>query len=142
MHRHRRAVGATAVVLLVVLCGQPALAGGGFTSYFRDWLPGTSSRTWNDSARDANRTYIALDGCRRRANPSLSVTLRIQLTKETPVYLPDKNLGRQDYACHARKVTHSWAPQVGGSYHFTLTHVNGSTQAPDKVSASEVGVVY
>ena len=63
------------------------------------------------------------------------MVLRIQLTKETPFYLPDKNLGRQDYACHARKVTHSWDPQVGGSYHFTLTHGNGSTQAPDKVSA-------
>jgi hypothetical protein len=131
-----------AVVAFAVGFGQPALAGGGFNSSMTDWLPGNSSRSWNDSVADRNPTFISLDRCRRKANPNAGVTLRLQLTKETPFYQPDKNLGRRDFACHGRKVQQSWPAQVGGSYHFTLTHVNGSEQAPDKVSVAHVGVVY
>lgn len=127
---------------LVVGLAQPAFAGGGFNSSMTDWLPGNSSRSWSDSVPDANNTYISLDRCRLKSSASYSVTLRLQLTKETPFYLPDKNLGRRDFACHGRKVQQSWPAQVGGSYHFTLTHVNGSEQAPDKVSVAHVGVVY
>ncbi|MCU1371646.1 MAG: hypothetical protein JWO77_2840 [Ilumatobacteraceae bacterium] len=142
MDRRRFWGGAAVLALLLVLSGTPAAAGGGFNSSMTDWLPGLSSRSWKDSVHDSNRTYIALAGCRLKTDASQRVTLRIQLTKETPFYKPDKDLGRHDFACHQRKVQHSWSPQVGGSYHFTLTHVDGSTHARDKVSASSVGVVY
>lgn len=131
-----------AAVVLVLGFAQPAWGGGGFNSSMTDWLPGNSSRSWSDSVKDDNLTYISLDRCRRKANPGLAVTLRLQLTKETPIYKPDVNLGRRDFACHGTKVQRSWPRQVGGSYHFTLTHVDGREQAPDKVSVAHVGVVY
>lgn len=130
-------------MVVVGVMAAPAAAEGSFTSYFSGWLPGKHSRTWGDSNRDANSTLITLGGCRASANVTVRVTFRLQLTRETPWYTPDQNKGRKDFACYSKSVTGNWGRQSSGSFHFTLTHVNGDQYSwPGKVNASTVKVSY
>lgn len=139
----RRSLLAGLGLLLSLAIAAPVAAEGSFTSSFSGWLPGLDSRTWKDGNRDASSTRITLGGCRAEANPTVVVTYRLQLTRETPWYLPDENKGRKDFACHRTSVTNSWGRQAAGSYHFTLTHVNGTEYSdPGKVRASTVKVSY
>ena len=141
--RPRRALMSAVSLLLVGLLAAPVAAEGSFTSSFSGWLPGLSSRTWQDTDRDAASTQIKLGGCRAESNLSLGVNFRVQLTRETPWYLPDENKGRKDFACSAASKTNSWGRVPQGSYHFTLTHVNGSDYSSvGKVKASTVVVSY
>lgn len=133
-------------VLALLVAGAvaiPAAAEGSFSSSFSGWLPGKSSRTWTDNNRDASSTLITLGGCRAESNATISVTFRVQLTRETPFYTPDQNKGRKDFACSGSAKTGNWGRQSSGSYHFTLTHVNGQERSPyGKVKASTVKVSY
>ncbi|MFN8018429.1 MAG: hypothetical protein U0P45_09925 [Acidimicrobiales bacterium] len=135
-HRPRLVLG---LVIAGVILTQalPAAAEGAFSSSFSGWLPGVSSRTWNDDNDDAQATTITLAGCRARASASRRVVLNVQLTQQTPWYSPDINRGRKDFDCWSRpSVTQSWGRQGDASYHFTLHAVNGTDSFDDKVSAS------
>jgi hypothetical protein len=141
--KKRTVVAAVLGLVLVGVMAVPAAAEGSFSSSFSGWLPGKSSRTWSDDNRDANSTLVTLGGCRAESNTAIRVTFRLQLTRETPWYTPDQNKGRKDFACSSRSVTGNWGRRSAGSYHFTLTHVNGQASSPyGKVRASTVRVSY
>ena len=141
---HHRPLRSAVTVLLLAMAGfiaSPAFAEGSFSSYFRGWLPGTSSRTWSDQNRDADATRITLGGCHAVSSGAVPITPQLQLTRETPWYLPDDNRGRKSFECWSQpSVTQSWGRQPSGTYHFTLTKVNGSDVAVDKISAPTVRV--
>ena len=144
--KKRTLAGVLGLVMAGVMAGVmavPAAAEGSFTSSFSGWLPGKNSRTWSDGNRDANSTLITLGGCRAEPNATVRVTFRLQLTRETPWYTPDQSKGRKDFACFSSPVTGNWGRQESGSYHFTLTHVNGNESSTvGKVKASTVKVSY
>jgi hypothetical protein len=143
MSNVRRTIAAAGLGILTILgAALPAAAEDGFNSTMTDWLPGVSSRTWSDRNADRNSTDITLGGCRARSNPTIRVTVRIQLTLEKPWYQPDQSKGRKDFACSTGTVVRRWGSQERGRYHFTLTHVNGQEDSPHKVSASTVKVRY
>lgn len=93
-----------------------------FDWQFSGWLTGQNSRTW-DADRETD-FYLGVNRCRVNVPDSRSVEL--QLTRETPPWQPDINMGRHTYPCGSKN---QWARRDApdADYHFTLTRINGST---------------
>jgi hypothetical protein len=51
---------------------------------------------------------------------------QLQLTRETPWYEPDEDRGRYTFYCSSSD-SHAFGDQSSGSYHFTVTKIQGST---------------
>lgn len=116
-----------------------AYAEGGWSSYMTGVLTGFNSRTWQDQNIDSTSTSITFSGCTNNINPYHGVNAEVQLTRETPFYQPDESQGRRSLNCGGSD-TKYWGRFPAGSYHFTLTGVNGSKYGA--ISVRNVGVNY
>ena len=131
----RKAAAAFASGLFVVLgFAAPVAAEGTWYSYIDGFRVGDKSRSWSKNVTDGYNTVILLDKCYVHGQPSTNV--RIQLTRETPWYQPDENVGRNDYHCTGSSSPFRvWGePGAGETYHFVATHVAGSTSTVNQYS--------
>ncbi|KFG73586.1 hypothetical protein [Streptomyces mutabilis] len=87
---------------------------------------GFDSRTWTDNNSDNTSTYISLTGCSNGGQGAPVTNTELQLTRETSWYEPDENRGRHTFYC-SNSASHYFGDQPSGSYHFTVTKIQGST---------------
>ncbi|MCD9877898.1 hypothetical protein [Streptomyces guryensis] len=71
-------------------------------------------------------TYISLTGCGYGGLGAPVSNTQLQLTRETPWYEPDEDRGRYTFYCSSSD-SHAFGDQPSGSYHFTVTKIQGST---------------
>jgi hypothetical protein len=112
----------------------PALAEGTWQSYIDGFRVGDKSRTWSKQVNDGWSTNITFVDC--KVHGYSTATVRIQLTRETPWYQPDENMGRQNYSCSGSGTIHRvWdQPPHNNDYHFVATHLAGSSSSSNQYS--------
>lgn len=145
----------TLVALLVALTPTyavaqvdiPDLGGGGISSWEGSWnsyieraATGFDSRTWTKKNPAIGGAKIRFEGCHEHYGAEFEST-RVQLTRETPFFLPHENRGRKTFYC-AGVDTNDWGSQDAGDYHFTITHINGCTSCSLFLDVEDVKVKY
>ncbi|MYU25175.1 hypothetical protein [Streptomyces sp. SID8352] len=140
--RGQKLVGAvTGSAAALVLAGAiPAHAEGSWTSSMSAVRTGFDSRTWSDKNSDNVSTTIGLSGCNNGGLGAAVSNTELQLTRETSIIQPNENRGRYTYKCSSSD-SHAFGVQPSGSYHFTVTKIQGSASGY-YLSVNSVSVKY
>lgn len=124
-----------AVLGITVGMTTAAFAEGSWSSYISEALSGFDSRQWTDNNSDGTNTSIRFDGCVDVNAGYIATSAEVQLTRETPWYQPEVNMGRKTLDCGSSD-TRSWGQVQASNYHFTLIKIGGN------VSGGRINVAY
>lgn len=119
-------------VCLSVATVKPAVAEGGFTSFWTTVRVGKETRTWWDANHDQTSTSISHYS--RCLGGATSVTYA--LMGDIPI-LPDRNLGEKVMPC-SKNYSLYWGRVARGTYHFSIHAIANSPE----VTVSDVRVAY
>jgi hypothetical protein len=126
MNRRALALVAATTLAGTVFAATPAFAEGAWSSRLTNSAIGKSSRSWQDSHKDAVRTTTTFSGCRISGNATGFASATMTLYDERGL-LPDQSKGSRTNRCGKS----DWGVMTRSDrYHWTISKLNGTSYAP------------